>query len=119
MNLTILKSLSKNYQKLRSNIEEYTLKSGRRIIVIGEGRLVNLVAAEGHPPSVMDMSFANQAMGCEYLLNNNGRLVVAVINIPSELDNNVARLKLETMGVTFDALSADQIKYLNSWEEGT
>jgi adenosylhomocysteinase len=119
VDLAALAQMSGSKTRLRSNIEEYTLRdSGRRIVVLGEGRLVNLVAAEGHPASVMDMSFANQALACEYLVKNRD-LPKQVIDMPVELDNEVAALKLAAMGMSFDQLTPAQLKYLNSWEEGT
>jgi adenosylhomocysteinase len=117
LDLVSLKRISKSYTRLRSNIEEYTLANGRRVIVLGEGRLVNLVAAEGHPASVMDMSFANQALGCEYLIKN--KLPVEVVTIPRDVDDGVANLKLATLGMKMDTLTPAQKAYLGSWEEGT
>jgi adenosylhomocysteinase len=117
LDLVALKRIAKSYTRLRSNIEEYTLANGRRVIVLGEGRLVNLVAAEGHPASVMDMSFANQALGCEYLTKN--KLPVDVLTIPQDVDDGVAKLKLASLGMQMDTLTPAQKTYLNSWEEGT
>jgi S-adenosylhomocysteine hydrolase len=102
---------------IRPNLEEYTLPSGRRAYLIGEGRLVNLVAAEGHPSEVMDLSFANQALAAEYLVRN--KLAVDVYKLPDELDREVARLKLRTMGIEIEELSEEQRRYMTSWELGT
>ncbi|MBI5051896.1 MAG: adenosylhomocysteinase, partial [Chloroflexi bacterium] len=92
---------------------------GRKINLLGEGRLINLASAEGHPASVMDMSFANQALGAEYMLKNADKLKPDVYTIPVDVDREIARLKLEAMGVKVDTLTTEQDKYLNSWEEGT
>jgi adenosylhomocysteinase len=100
-------------------VEEYRLKDGRRIYLLSEGRLINLAAAEGHPASVMDMSFANQALGSEYAVKNRGKLEKKVHRIPHAIDAEIARLKLESMGVTIDVLTDEQKKYLASWEMGT
>jgi adenosylhomocysteinase len=86
---------------------------------LGEGRLVNLAAAEGHPSAVMDMSFANQALACEYLVKNKGQLEPGLYSIPDDVDREIARLKLAAMGIAIDSLTADQIEYMNSWTEGT
>ncbi len=104
---------------IRENVTEYKLPNGRRIYLLAEGRLVNLVAAEGHPSEVMDMSFANQALAVEYLVKNKGKLTPGVYRLPDELDTEVARLKLETMGVKIDTLTEEQKKYLESWQLGT
>ena len=104
---------------VRNFTEEYKLASGKSVIVLGEGRLVNLAAAEGHPASVMDMSFANQALACEYLAKNKGELPAGVIPIPQNIDQEIARLKLQAMGIYIDTLTADQVQYMNSWTVGT
>jgi len=104
---------------VRPNVEEYLLPNGKRIYLLAEGRLVNLVAAEGHPPDVMDMSFSGQALAVEYLLKNRGRLTPRVYKLPDELDAEIARIKLRTMGVEIDELTEEQRKYLESWELGT
>jgi len=96
-----------------------TLKTGKSVVVLGEGRLVNLAAAEGHPASVMDMSFANQALACEFLVKNQGKLAAGVVTIPVEIDQEIASLKLAAMGITIDTLTEAQIDYINSWTEGT
>ena len=104
---------------MRNGIHQYVLKSGRRINVLGEGRLVNLACAEGHPPGVMDMSFANQALASEYLIKNESRLAAHVYPVPKEIDQEIARLKLSALGVSLDRLSPTQQRYLSSWELGT
>jgi adenosylhomocysteinase len=119
IDLVSLRAMAKGYKRLRSSIEEYTMPSGKRLIVLGEGRLVNLAAAEGHPASVMDMSFANQALGCELIIKKDKELGVKVFDMPVDIDNEVARLKLESMGNKIDTLTPEQVKYLGSWEEGT
>jgi len=100
-------------------VESYRLSDGRIINILGEGRLINLAAAEGHPASVMDMSFANQALAAEYMIRNSGQLQNKVYNVPEAIDREIARLKLESMRVKIDVLTDEQVKYLNSWEEGT
>jgi len=114
-----LESLSKSKKEIRKNVEEYSLKSGKKLYLLGQGRIVNLVAAEGHPSSVMDMSFANQALCSEWLAKNRGKLENKVYDVPKEIDDKIASLKLETMGVVIDKLTTEQEKYLTSWEEGT
>src|SRR5207302_1385118 len=104
---------------VREFVDEYTLKSGNRIAVLGEGRLINLASAEGHPSSVMDMSFANQALSAEYVVKNGKKLQNQVYPVPDEIDREIARLKLKSMGVRIDKLTEKQEKYLASWEEGT
>ena len=99
--------------------KQYELEDGRRIHLLGEGRLINLAAAEGHPASVMDMSFANQALSIEYMVKNGSKLDKKVYGVPEEIDREIARLKLEAMGVAIDVLTPQQLAYLNSWEEGT
>jgi adenosylhomocysteinase len=114
-----LKAAAKNIRPVRHYLDEFELEKGRRIYVIGEGRLSNLSSAEGHPASVMDMSFADQALSLEYVAKNKGKISNGVHRIPEELDRRVAMLKLKTMGVSIDELSEKQIEYLNSWESGT
>ena len=114
-----LEKLSTAKRTTRDNVEEYTMKDGRLIYLLGEGRLVNLAAAEGHPASVMDMSFANQSLTLEYLNREWEKLEKKVYSVPAEIDRNVARLKLEAMDIKIDTLSAAQEKYLSSWQEGT
>jgi adenosylhomocysteinase len=119
IDIASLKKMSKKVRTVRTHVEEYTLKSGRRIFLLGEGRLINLAAAEGHPASVMDMSFANQALGAEFMLKKAKTLKNQVYSIPEEIDDSIARLKLESMGVKIDKLTPEQKKYLASWEMGT
>lgn len=103
----------------RNFTQEYMMPNGKSIVVLGEGRLINLAAAEGHPSAVMDMSFANQALACEYLVKNKGKLEPKVYSIPEEIDQNIAALKLKGMGIEIDTLTKDQIQYMNSWTVGT
>ncbi len=120
LNLNALEEMTGgNKRRVREFVEAYTLKSGRTVNVLGEGRLINLAAAEGHPASVMDMSFANQALGTEFMVRNAKSLTPAVYDIPPDVDREIARLKLAAMGVKIDTLTPEQEKYLNSWEEGT
>jgi len=119
INIDALEALSKGKQRVREFVDQYTLADGRRINLLGEGRLINLASAEGHPASVMDMSFANQALGAEYMVQNAKNLGPKVVTIPEAMDKEIARLKLMAMGVRIDSLTAEQDKYLNSWEEGT
>jgi adenosylhomocysteinase len=120
INIPGLASISKGEPKLvRPFVEQYDLPDGRRIHILGEGRLINLAAAEGHPASVMDMSFANQALSAEYMVKNADKLDGRVYSVPAEIDAEIARIKLEGMGVKIDTLTEEQVKYLNSWEEGT
>ena len=95
------------------------MKDGRRLYLLGEGRLINLAAAEGHPSAVMDMSFANQALASEYIVENHAKLDPGVYTLPSEVDSEIASIKLGAMGIGFDTLTAEQEEYLNSWELGT
>jgi adenosylhomocysteinase len=104
---------------VREFVEEFRLKDGRRLYLLGEGRLINLAAAEGHPASVMDMSFANQALGAEYMAKHGRDLKPQVYPIPEEIDREIARLKLQAMGVEIDTLTPEQARYLESWQEGT
>jgi adenosylhomocysteinase len=119
INIPALESLSKKKEEVRPFVERYTLKSGKKLYLLGEGRLINLAAAEGHPASVMDMSFANQALCMEYLVKNQGKLEKKVYTVPDEIDKNVARLKLDSMKIKIDTLTPEQQEYLNSWQEGT
>src|SRR6184192_220983 len=119
LNLVALRQMSAPVEQLRPFVEEYKLTNGHRIIVLGEGRLINLAAAEGHPASVMDMSFANQALSCEYLVKNHGKLAPGVQLLPEEVDNEIASLKLAAMGIKIDKLTAEMIEYMNTWEAGT
>jgi adenosylhomocysteinase len=119
INIPALESLARSQRRLRPMVDEYTLSNGRRLYLLAEGRLVNLAAAEGHPASVMDMSFANQALSLEYMVKNKGSLKIRVYPVPEEIDKQVARLKLSSMGVNIDNLTPRQKKYMTSWEEGT
>ncbi len=119
INIPALEEMAVEKRQPRAFVDQYWLPDGRRIHLLGEGRLVNLVAAEGHPASVMDMSFANQALGAVYMLRNADKLEKKVYVIPEEVDQEIARLKLEAMGVRIDMLTPEQEKYLASWEEGT
>jgi len=120
LNLRALAELSEDPVNMRPFVEEFKIKaSGRRIIVLGEGRLINLAAAEGHPASVMDMSFANQALSVEYLVKEKGKLEPGVHLLPKEVDNEIASLKLKALGMTIDTLTAEQVEYIASWETGT
>jgi adenosylhomocysteinase len=114
-----LRSLAADTRQAREFVEEFTLADGRRLYLIADGRLVNLSAAEGHPALVMDMSFANQALGAEYAIANAASLERRVYPVPEEIDNEIARLKLATMGIEIDALTEEQARYLSSWQEGT
>jgi len=116
INVAELEKTAVSKRNVRSCITEYTLKNGRRLYLLAEGRLVNLVCAEGHPSEVMDMSFANQALSVMYLVNNRGKLKPAVYNVPPEIDERVARLKLSSIGVEIDTLSDEQLRYLQSWK---
>ena len=120
INIPALAEMAVGKPKLvRPFVEQYDMPDGRRIHILGEGRLINLAAAEGHPASVMDMSFANQALAAEYMVKHHDELEAKVYSVPEDIDNEIARLKLEAMGVGIDVLTEEQVKYLNSWEEGT
>jgi len=120
INIPALVDMSVGDPKLvRPFVDQYETKDGRKINILGEGRLINLASAEGHPASVMDMSFANQALAAEYMVKNAEKLEKKVYTVPEEIDAEIARIKLEAMGVNIDTLTAEQVKYLNSWEEGT
>jgi adenosylhomocysteinase len=119
IDLGALQERAVSRQTVRPFVEEYRLQSGKSVFVLGEGRLINLAAAEGHPASVMDMSFANQALACEYLVKNRGRLAPGLHPIPPEVDEAIARLKLKAMGVQIDSLTPEQIEYGNTWTVGT
>jgi adenosylhomocysteinase len=114
-----LERISTGRRTIRDFVEEFRLGNGKKIYVLGEGRLINLAAAEGHPSSVMDMSFANQAMAVEFIVKSRGKLAKKVYGVPPEIDQEIARLKLASMGVKIDTLTPLQKKYLNSWEMGT
>jgi adenosylhomocysteinase len=119
IDIPALEALSTGHSTIRDEVEEYRMKDGRRIYLLSEGRLINLAAAEGHPASVMDMSFANQALGSEYAVQQKGKLEKKVHRVPHVIDQEIARLKLESMGVKIDPLTDEQKKYLASWEMGT
>ncbi len=119
INIPALEALARAKRQMRSFVDEYTLADGRRLYLLGEGRLINLAAAEGHPASVMDMSFANQALCLEHLVKTKGQLQPKVYPVPEEIDNDIGRLKLEAMNIAIDSLTREQKKYLESWESGT
>src|SRR5512136_2321896 len=119
INIPVLEKMSKEKRLVRPFVEQYVLQDNRRINLLGEGRLINLAAAEGHPASVMDMSFANQALSVEYMVKNADNLEKRVYSVPVDIDRQIALLKLAGMGVKIDSLTAEQLHYLNSWEEGT
>jgi adenosylhomocysteinase len=119
IDIPALEKLSSGKKIARPFVDEFTMKDGRRLYLLGDGRLINLAAAEGHPASVMDMSFANQCLGAEYLLKNAKELKAQVYGVPEHLDKQIAKLKLEAMGVQIDKLTPDQEHYLASWSEGT
>jgi adenosylhomocysteinase len=119
INIPALEAIAVEKKQPRTFIDQYILADGRQINLLGEGRLINLASAEGHPSAVMDMSFANQALASEFLLKNQGKLTVGVHALPKDLDREIAALKLRAMGVQIDVLTAEQEAYLNSWQEGT
>ena len=119
INIPGLEGMSSGKEQIKPFVERYQLKDGRRLYLLGEGRLINLAAAEGHPASVMDMSFANQALCMEYIVKNRDKLKTRVYPVPEEIDKQIARLKLSAMGIDIDKLTPEQEKYLNSWQEGT
>jgi adenosylhomocysteinase len=119
IDIPALERMSSAKRTTRSFVEEYSLKDGRKINLLGEGRLINLAAAEGHPPAVMDMSFADQALSVEYMVRNYSKLEKTVYKVPEELDKRVARMKLDSMGIKIDRLSPEQEEYLAGWSEGT
>ena len=119
INIPALESLARSKKRIRPSVDEYTLGDGRRIYLLGEGRLINLAAAEGHPASVMDMSFANQALCLEYLATMKGKLEPVVYPVPKDIDEEVGKLKLASMNITIDSLTEEQKNYLASWESGT
>ncbi len=119
INIPALEEMACDKRLVRPFVEQYELDDGRQINLLGEGRLINLAAAEGHPASVMDMSFANQALSAEFMVRNAEKLEKKVYSVPAEIDKEIARLKLEGMGVSIDTLTPEQVAYLNSWESGT
>jgi adenosylhomocysteinase len=119
IDIPALEKMSSGKRTTRNFVEEYSLRDGRKINVLGEGRLINLASAEGHPASVMDMSFADQALSLDYLVKNHATLEKNVFKVPEELDKRVAKLKLESMGIKIDKLTPEQEEYLAGWSEGT
>jgi adenosylhomocysteinase len=119
VDLEALAKISSSRKPVRDFVEEFALRDGRKVYILGDGRLINLAAAEGHPASVMDMSFANQALSAEYMVKNAKTLENRVYSVPEDIDKNVARLKLDAMGVKIDRLTIEQEHYLASWSEGT
>jgi adenosylhomocysteinase len=119
INLKALDELATSVRQVRPSVQEYRQNDGRRLYLLGEGRLINLAAAEGHPAAVMDMSFANQALCAEYIAKHATELEHKVYDVPADIDSEVARLKLHAMGIVIDVLSEEQRRYLSSWEEGT
>jgi adenosylhomocysteinase len=119
IDLESLEKMARSHRPARDYVEEFTLRGGKKIFVLGEGRLINLAAAEGHPASVMDMSFANQALAVEYMAKNHSMLEKKVYPVPEEIDKKVAQMKLESMGIKIDRLTPEQEQYLSSWGEGT
>jgi adenosylhomocysteinase len=111
--------MAQEVRSIRTSVQQYILQDGRRINLLGEGRLVNLAAAEGHPSAVMDMSFANQALCAEHIAKNYKTMERTVYTVPEEIDRNIAYLKLKAMGIEIDTLTDEQRRYLTSWEEGT
>jgi len=119
LEIPALEAMAVTKRRIRDFVDEYTLPGGRRINLLGEGRLVNLAAAEGHPASVMDMSFANQALSAEYLVKHHSELEAKVYVVPQQIDHEIARLKLHAVGTSIDCLTPEQVEYLGSWSEGT
>jgi adenosylhomocysteinase len=119
VNIPALEAMAVEKRRVRDFVDQYTLADGRKISLLGEGRLVNLAAAEGHPASVMDMSFANQALSVEYITQNSAKLQTQVYSVPEDIDKEIAQLKLEAMGIKIDILTPEQREYLESWEAGT
>jgi adenosylhomocysteinase len=119
ININGLRKIARSQRRIRPFMDEYTLDNGKRIFILGEARLVNLAAAEGHPSTIMAMSFCNQAMACEYLVKNKSKLKPRVYTLPPEIDNKIAKLQLEAMGIKIDSMTKEQKKYSESWKEGT
>ena len=119
IDIEALEDLAEQKYMARPSVDEYIMKDGKRICLLGEGRLINLAAAEGHPSSVMDMSFANQALSAEHIANEGNSLENAVFPVPKVIDEEVGRLKLQSMGIAIDALTNEQQQYLGSWQIGT
>jgi adenosylhomocysteinase len=119
IDIPALEKITAARRKARPFVDEFETVDGRKIFLLGEGRLINLAAAEGHPAAVMDMSFANQALSAEHVAKNSTELEAKVYTVPVEIDKEIAKLKLETMGVRIDRLTAEQERYLSSWDQGT
>ena len=119
LDLDSLRAASVDRRPVRTNLEEFVMADGRRILLIAEGRLVNLGAAEGHPADVMDMSFSNQAMAAEYLIKNRDELKAEIYTLPREIDEQVSSIKLQSLGGGLEYLTEDQVAYLSGWQEGT
>ena len=119
IDIPALEALARERRQIREFVEEFTLSNGRHVNLLADGRLINLSAAEGHPASVMDMSFANQALAAEFMVKNHATLEKKVHTVPDEIDREIARLKLAAMGIDIDVVSAEQLRYMSSWEEGT
>jgi adenosylhomocysteinase len=119
IDIPALEKLASSKREARPFVDEYVMRDSRRLYLLGEGRLINLAAAEGHPASVMDMSFANQALAAEYMLQNAKTLERKVYSVPENIDRHIAKLKLESMGIQVDKLTPEQEQYLASWDEGT
>jgi len=119
IDIPALEELATSKREVREFVDEYVMSDGRKIYLLGEGRLINLAAAEGHPAAVMDMSFADQALSAEYLAKNSKDMKPSVYPVPTDLDEMVAKLKLESMGIQIDTLTSEQVEYLASWSEGT
>jgi adenosylhomocysteinase len=119
IDIPALEAVSTSSRRIREYVEEFTMSDGRNIYLLGEGRLINLAAAEGHPSSVMDMSFANQALAAEYMVKNADKLEKRVYDVPSDMDAEIARLKLASLGTDIDVLTPEQVEYLASWNVGT
>jgi adenosylhomocysteinase len=119
IDIPALEGLAKNSRRVREFVDEYTMADGRNLYLLGEGRLINLAAAEGHPSSVMDMSFANQALASEFMVINAASLEKKVYDVPEAIDKEIARLKVASLGTAIDELTPEQVEYLNSWHMGT
>ncbi len=119
INIPSLEKMASEKRLVRPFVDQYIMPDGRCIHILGEGRLINLAAAEGHPASVMDMSFANQALSAVHMIENAGQMANRVYSVPEDIDHEIARIKLASMGIDIDVLTEEQIAYLNSWEEGT
>ena len=119
IDIPALEKMSGSQRAVRPFVDEFAMRDGRKLYLLGEGRLINLAAAEGHPAAVMDMSFANQALSAEYMLKNAAELEHQVYSVPEEIDKHIAKLKLESMGFQIDKLTPEQEQYLASWDEGT